>query len=270
MGDSAPPLDALPRTACAAQATLSAYLGSLSVAAREADFGVLQEDLLTLSLGATTLIAAGAALVLGPALIGRDWLTKALTLGAGLVGAVGGDAVLSSGLGASGFGQVVALLGLSAEAGCLAHLAVVLASALYLGSAAARTVSLAIFVLGAAAAGYGAWLASAALEHTDAAPTPQQLQLGVAACALLGGLVFSRVAAALLDGALALFGSVLVAQGLLQLAAPRLVGGQKASIEEYHLYLAAALAGCTLYARHLVFGRRAGNERAKDEGLVMR
>ena len=218
-------------SACAAQRGLDAYLTSLTLGITSFDYtGLASSSALETTLGSATLVGVGAAIALGRVVLGEAYLTHGLFLVVALVGAISGNAAVSQkSILVQLLDGAARHLGGDAEMVCLANLAFVVGVALALGSTALRVARFAAFATGAVAAGYVAYvgltvLATLPVFHellgatAAAAGTPLFLYATVAIAAFSGGTLAQHAAFELVDIALALVGSMLLAQGLLSLA----------------------------------------------------
>lgn len=273
-----PMLSSLPTTVCEGRDLLFAYLKFLSAFAMEVDLSALQESFMTRSFSAGTLMAVGSAFVLGPVVLGNDWIMRVLWICAALVGAVG-TSIMLVGWG-QGYASLVAnTAGLDPEGRCIFAILNVVVGALVAASLATKVVRVAIFSVGAAAAGYAAnILVPAYLKPYVAKEFPEvELQewhtyalIGV--LALLGGYAFITLAFAVVDLVLGAIGAYLVADGALQLAlaAELLPPDVEATLQmrSYLRYYVLGLAGTIFLVRSRLVERPSGGGRSGYSELI--
>ena len=118
MAAALPTVSALPTTVCEGRAVLFTYLKFLSAYVVEVDIEGFQEAFVTRSFSAGTLMAVGAAFVLGPVFLGKDWIMRVLWLSAALCGAVGTSLMLE-GWGAGYASFVVKTASLDEDGECI-------------------------------------------------------------------------------------------------------------------------------------------------------
>lgn len=255
-------------SACDTFTSLCGYLDSLTIAFRGYDFNNLQQEIMTHTLSATTAFAIGTAVAVAPCLCGRDWIMSVLWVIAALLGAAGSAAFAQSSVGSN------LLSTMDAEQGCLIGVAAIIICSLIVATAAVRTFTAAIFVVGAASAGYAA---SFACKSYDV-PSDQQL-LPIAAAALVGGFLARKLVGPLLDLVLGVLSCLMVAQGVLQIVASSTfldaATVQKIRIEEFYVYYIVAVAAPLFLCRMALTSetRRSASsspKRSHNEGLVMR
>jgi len=139
--------DAVP-SACAARDVALHYISYVTLSLHEVPTGQLTSG----TIADSTLLAAGLALLLGPALFGKDWVLRVLWLFALIVGALGSSMLISSGQGKF----ALSCLGLASTGTkrCLAELAVLLVGAISAGSLAMKLVGLSVGLAAGLAAFY--------------------------------------------------------------------------------------------------------------------
>ena len=256
---SAPPPTTMPTSLCELRAVVFAYLKLMSAYLVEADLAELKSQLLTRSFSAGTLMVVGAAFVLGPVLLGKDWIMRTLYLSAALVGAVFTSISLSGW--AQGYaGLVVSMAKLDEEGACAFALINVVLGALVTASAATKVVGLAIFGVGAFAVGSFSYSAIPAYvvpfvsqQFPDVVLQQWHTYAAVALLALAGGYVFTGLAFAVVDFLLGAIGAYLVSDGTIELALannlvpPDLLASMQ--LEANLKYYVLALAGLIFFVR---------------------
>ena len=228
------------------------------------------------NLAAATLIGVGGALVMAPIIFGREWLKPVLTLLALLLGAIGTGMLLNDqGLGL--FDTLTDMASIpSGEVSCGALLGLQVLGAILLAVFINTIPALAFFAIGAAGAGFAAYVgsgviisAAANLPFLDSAASraisrvsDDTVLIGVAALAILGGLLFGAYKDHLIDLTLGLLGAALLAQGLMQvLTMDVLSREQKAQykVDELYMFYVVGLAALIEALRYLFISVRMGD-----------
>lgn len=246
-------------SACAVNASLAAYLDSLttgffdSLERRDEIIANLEGEQAqesSLLIGGT--IMYFAALVFGPA-----WLRHILMA----VGAVVGACTTRHALAAS---QVLAIVPLHGDGLCVAEVVLVIGSGLLAAVLIIQSLMLGYFALGAAGGGLAAQLAvqAAGLATTKGAP------FAILAAAVTGGLFFMRVADALIDMAVGVLGSYLIAQGAIRLLLnhQQALGVSLPHVDEYRVAYLFVLTGGLFIVRHVLLVRARGHGRVNLQG----
>ena len=244
-------------SACAFDETLSDYLDSLTTGFFDA---LTRKDEVVASLEGeeakvSTLLVGGAILYLAAIVFGRSWLRHILMA----LGTVAGACAVNYGLTASPLIKMVPLKGNEL---CVARVALIIGSGLLAAVTIVQSLTLGYFVVGATGGFYAAQFAIGALSME----AHKYASLAVLGASIAGGLFFIRVADSLIDTAVGLLGSFLVAQGALAL----LVANQDAlglalpGVAEYHATYVLAATAALFLVRHMLLNcapdRRVGIE----------
>lgn len=259
MAAALPTVSALPTTVCEGRAVLFTYLKFLSAYVVEVDIEGFQEAFVTRSFSAGTLMAVGAAFVLGPVFLGKDWIMRVLWLSAALCGAVGTSLMLE-GWGAGYASFVVKTASLDEDGECIFAIINIILGALVAASFATKVVGLAIFGVGAIAAGYASNIAVPTYvvpfvkeQYPEMVLQDWYTYAAVGILALIGGYVFTALAFAVVDVVLGLIGAYLVADGTLELIiANELVPPdveESIQLEDNLRYYVLALAALIFFVR---------------------
>lgn len=217
-------------------------------------------------LAATTMLGAGAVLVLLPVVFGRKWLGFVITLLSVLFGIVGTSYLIQDQPNSAAlFTAAAESLSLPAEATCGAKLGITIVVALLFTLLITKLKVIFYFALGAGGAGAGAYIGSGFVTPLIAA------QLGLAipdlavyiaagVIAVAGGFFFGWAGEEFVDFVAGLIGSVVMARGAIDLSLDfGLVPDAllaKLQLTSYYAYYVAGLAGLILLVRVLVVSCR--------------
>ena len=204
-------------------------------------------------------MAVGAAFVLGPVFLGKDWIMRVLWLSAALCGAVGTSLMLE-GWGAGYASFVVKTASLDEDGECIFAIINIILGALVAASFATKVVGLAIFGVGAIAAGYASNIAVPTYvvpfvkeQYPEMVLQDWYTYAAVGILALIGGYVFTALAFAVVDVVLGLIGAYLIADGTLELiVANELVPPdveESIQLEDNLRYYVLALAALIFFVR---------------------
>jgi len=210
----------------------------------------LQSEVVAMAGLVVIAIATGAALLFGPALLGDGSILKLMNLlvffSALVCGAWGCKIV---GLP----GSIASALDVAPWVDCSATLFLLVAAALTVAGFASNAVTLAFFVVGAAAGGLVAWnCVGAAAPFLEDVPLQKYDKLIAAAGALVGGCVLNAGKEKLISLAAAIAGALIMAYGL---ATGLMASGDAAELVvklkfvEYYAYYYAAIALLLLAVR---------------------
>jgi hypothetical protein len=217
------------RSVCDAQTMYSDFVNDLTVGIQGVDYERITEDALAANTASGVIIAIGLALVCAPIIFGRQWLRPVLVLIALLVGAIASGMVLRDG---RMFEDGLKAVGVpEGNVTCGMLLLVQLLASVALALFVNRLAAVAFFAIGAAAAGFLAYVGLGLLEELlrglpfvpsdirsfvkNLGDTETYVMVGAAAVA--GGLLFGRFQEGLVDATLGLLGSVLIALGVLSI-----------------------------------------------------
>ena len=225
-------LKLMPSSFCEASRKFNTFVSDLTWKMGRADDKLekLTSHYVSGNLAAATLIGVGGALVMAPVIFGRGWLRPVLTMLALLVGAIGAGMILND-QGLDLYDKLVDLVGIpKGEISCGVLLGLQVLGAVILAVFINGVPSLAFFAIGAAGAGFAAYVCSdalfAGLLRLPFLPSAvagvirgisdDQILIGVGVLAVLGGLAFGAYKDQLIDLTLGLLGAALLAQGTMQ------------------------------------------------------
>ena len=273
-------------TACDLRALVFDYINTLVYGLQIADYKTTFEQLVAREAATTTTLAVGLSLLIVPALLGPTWLLKLLWLAAALAGAAASVIFLETS-GAWAVGSLAGLFGLGDSGSCILALLIVFLVALVLGCTVHHVAELALFAAGGLAAGYaasiafglGAPLVSSQFDISMEKEYLYSEYLFVGVFGLAGGCLLPKMANALLQILLPLFGALLIGQAALELV---LVNDlldasviDSIGLRRYLVWYQAGVAlVCYVLARRALVAAKppapGTPASAHDEGLIMR
>ena len=263
----------VPTSFCSAAATLDVYVATLIAEFKGADYAALQASVVTGNVAASTMMLVGVCLVMAPVIFGRDWLSYIEVI-VGLVGGIVGGSILMGGLAAPYIEIAYGYVSLAGEAKCAAGLAILLLCAFLFTYMVQKVKALLFFLVGAAGAGFGAYMSSGLVTPLIAAqlgaPIPDNYVLyACGGIGLLGGLLFGSLAEKLLDFVLGVFGSVVLAMGAINLALADFLTAELVAtlkLEAYYMFYVGGIGAVLFLLRRSLVNVREPEKSLRGKG----
>ena len=269
-------VQSFPASFCDASDKYNYFVADLTVGLGGINFDKIHEHAVAANIASGALLLAGTALVAAPVVFGRYWLKPVLTTIALLLGAVGSGILLQD-QGAGLFDIALKMASIpEGEATCGALLGVQLLSSILLALFINQIPSLAFFAIGAAGAGFGAYVGMGLLVPilNELSFMPPVIVSTVenlgkhetyaisGVLAILGGLMFGKFKEQLIDLTLGLLGGALMAQGLINFVTMDVLDAEtlvKLQVEEFYMAYIAALVLIIEVLRYFLIKVRMGD-----------
>ena len=266
----------LPTSFCDASDKYNFFVADLTVGLGGINFDKIHEHAIAANMASGALLLAGTALVAAPVVFGRYWLKPVLTTIALLLGAIGSGILLQD-QGADLFDIVLKMASIpEGEATCGTLLGVQLLSSILLALFINQIPSLAFFAIGAAGAGFSAYvgigLLVPLLNELSFMPTmivsfiedlgAHETYAISGVVAMIGGLLFGKFKEQLIDLTLGLLGGALMAMGLINFVTMDVLDAEtlaKFQVQEFYMAYIVALVVVIEALRYLLIKVRMGD-----------